>query len=195
MNWSHEIALGKSADFIAARWDAIGTQRQIRTLMANSRFRSEADMTRASWACRSDESVESPGGISPPGAPKTVREPLDSHGSRCSAADERRRTALPCPRTPPVTGWLQVLAEQCSPFGPVPLQNLQPYYEPLRPCAPHRYSGPRSFSRLDCSLHIGTTGSHVPYKSLIRLRAAYMPDAARAASRTTPELVPEARRT
>ena len=29
--------------------------------------------------------VESPGGISPPGAPKTVREPLDSHGSRCSA--------------------------------------------------------------------------------------------------------------
>jgi hypothetical protein len=33
------------------------------------------------WA----ESVESPGGISPPGAPKTVREPLDSHGSRCSA--------------------------------------------------------------------------------------------------------------
>src|SRR6266478_6892757 len=31
------------------------------------------------------EFVESPGGISPPGAPKTVREPLDSHGSRCSA--------------------------------------------------------------------------------------------------------------
>jgi CO/xanthine dehydrogenase Mo-binding subunit len=29
--------------------------------------------------------VESPGGISPPGAPRTVREPLDSHGSRCSA--------------------------------------------------------------------------------------------------------------
>src|SRR6516225_8876606 len=30
--------------------------------------------------------VESPGGVSPPGAPRTVREPLDSHGSRCSAA-------------------------------------------------------------------------------------------------------------
>src|SRR6516165_2314552 len=29
--------------------------------------------------------VESPGGISPPGAPRSVREPLDSHGSRCSA--------------------------------------------------------------------------------------------------------------
>ena len=29
--------------------------------------------------------VELPGGISPPGAPRSVREPLDSHGSRCSA--------------------------------------------------------------------------------------------------------------
>ena len=27
------------------------------------------------------------GGISPPPAPKTVREPLDSHGFRCSASD------------------------------------------------------------------------------------------------------------
>src|ERR1700741_2049414 len=35
----------------------------------------------------SDVTVESPGGISPPGAPRTVREPLDSHGSRCSAFD------------------------------------------------------------------------------------------------------------
>ena len=30
---------------------------------------------------------ESPGGISPPGAPRTVLEPLGSHGSRCSAVD------------------------------------------------------------------------------------------------------------
>jgi hypothetical protein len=29
--------------------------------------------------------VESPGGIAPPGAPRTVRDPLESHGSRCSA--------------------------------------------------------------------------------------------------------------
>src|SRR5271157_3350988 len=33
-----------------------------------------------------DEFVESPGGISPPGAPRSMHEPLDSHGSRCSAA-------------------------------------------------------------------------------------------------------------
>ena len=36
-----------------------------------------------------DERDESPGGISPPGAPKTVREPLDSHGSRCSTVGKR----------------------------------------------------------------------------------------------------------
>ena len=36
--------------------------------------------------------------------------------------------------------------------------------------------------RLDVSLGIGATGSHVPYKSLVELRAAYMPDAARAVS-------------
>src|SRR6516225_5822376 len=29
--------------------------------------------------------VESPGGIAPPGAPRTVHDPLESHGSRCSA--------------------------------------------------------------------------------------------------------------
>src|SRR5216684_7791340 len=82
------------------------------------------------------------------------------------------------------------MAEQRGPFGPVPLQNPRPYYGPLRPCAPHRYSGPYGFCRLGVSLYIGATGSHVPYKSLIRLRAAYMPDAARAVFRTAPELVP-----
>ena len=33
------------------------------------------------------EKGESRGGISPPRAPKTVREPLDLHGFRCSASD------------------------------------------------------------------------------------------------------------
>jgi len=36
-----------------------------------------------------------------------------------------------------------------------------------------------------------STGSHVPYKSLVELRAAYMPDAARAGFRVPPELIPE----
>ncbi len=128
---------------------------------------------------------ESPGGISLPGAPRTVREPLDSHGSRCSAGEMHQRLCLSL-GAPPVTGWLQAWAEQRGPFGPVPLQDLHPYYEPLRPCAPHRYSDPCGFSRLDHSLGIGTTGSHVPYKSLVQLRAACMPDAARAAFRKPP---------
>jgi hypothetical protein len=78
--------------------------------------------------------------------------------------------------------WRAALAEQRGSFSPAPLQGLHPYYEPLRPCAPHRYSHPRGFSRWDFSLGIGTTGSHVPYKSLVELRAAYMPDDAWAVS-------------
>ena len=39
--------------------------------------------------CVRSASDKSPGGISPPGAPKTVREPLDSHGSRCSTVGKR----------------------------------------------------------------------------------------------------------
>src|ERR1019366_10596756 len=126
---------------------------------------------------------------SPPRAPRTVHEPLDSHGSRCSAV-AISRTALPCPRAPPVTGWPGGVAEQRSSFGPAPLQSLRPYYELLRPCAPHRYSDPRGFGRLDFSLGIGATGSHVPYKSLVELHAAYMPDAARAVFRTAPRTRP-----
>src|SRR5439155_12266520 len=44
--------------------------------------------------------------------------------------------------------WPVASAEQRSPFGPAPLQSLRPYYGPLRPCAPHRYSRPRGFGRL-----------------------------------------------
>ena len=78
--------------------------------------------------------------------------------------------------------WPVASVEQRSPFGPAPLQSLRPYYEPLRPCAPHRYSRPRGFSRLRLLPLHRSTGSHVPYKSLVELRAASMPDAAWAVS-------------
>src|ERR1700730_2516716 len=97
-------------------------------------------------------------------------------------------------RALPVTGWLWVAAEQCSPFDPAPLQNFPLYYELLRPCAPHRYSDPCGSSRSDVSLYIGSSCSHVPYKSLIRSRNTYLPDPTRADSITAPELSPEARR-
>ena len=38
---------------------------------------------------------ESPGGVSPPGAPRTVRETLASHGSRCSAVAIQRLCLVP----------------------------------------------------------------------------------------------------
>src|SRR6266404_7762683 len=130
-----------------------------------------------------DANVESPGGLSPPGAPRTVREPLDSYGSRCSAVAIERlcfvHGLLPLPDG---FSWPVASAEQRSPFGPAPLQSLRPYYGLLRPWTPHRYSDPRGLSRLrSLPLH-RRTGSHVPYKSLVELRAAYMPDAARAVS-------------
>jgi hypothetical protein len=43
---------------------------------------------------------------------------------------------------------------------------------------------------LDFSLSIGATGSHVPHRSLIQSHAAFMPDAAWAAIRPSPRLVP-----
>jgi hypothetical protein len=42
----------------------------------------------------------------------------------------------------PLAGCARSEAERRRPFGPVPLQDLQPYYERLRPCAPHRYARP-----------------------------------------------------
>jgi hypothetical protein len=45
-------------------------------------------------------------------------------------------------------------------------------------------------SRLDRSLRIGATGSHVPHKSPVQSHAAFMPDAVWAAIRTPPRLVP-----
>ena len=50
-----------------------------------------------------------------------------------------------------------------------------------------------SASRLSActfSLSIATTGSHVPYKSLIHVGAAYIPDAVRTENRASSELVP-----
>src|ERR1700722_19791560 len=45
---------------------------------------------RSTFAAGTALHVESPGGLSPPGAPRSVREPLDSYGSRCSAVSHGR---------------------------------------------------------------------------------------------------------
>jgi hypothetical protein len=95
--------------------------------------------------------VESPGGISRPGAPRSVREPLHSHGSRCSAVGTRGQQLYLVHGLlllPVGFSWPVASVEQCSPFAPAPLQDLHHYYGLLRPCAPHRYSRPRGFGRL-----------------------------------------------
>ena len=45
-------------------------------------------------------------------------------------------------------------------------------------------------TRLDFSLRIGATGSHVPRKGQMQIHAAFMPDAARTAIRTPSGLLP-----
>src|SRR5229473_1337713 len=80
-----------------------------------------------------------------------------------------------------------------DPVGPSPtamtcplcstgITPLRRYYEAVRPSPAHRYFQPRGWSRLCFFPWHRRPGSHVPYKSQIELRAAYMPDAAWAVS-------------
>ena len=65
---------------------------------------------------------------------------------------------------------------------------LRHYYRVVRPSPAHRYFRPRGWSRLRLFPWHRRPGSHVPYKSQIELRAAYMPDAAWAVSVHPPSL-------
>src|SRR6202030_811492 len=56
------------------------------------------------------------------------------------------------------------------------------HYGAVRPSPAHRYFRPRGWSRLRLFPWHRRSGSHVPYKSVVELRAVYMPDAARAVS-------------
>jgi hypothetical protein len=66
----------------------------------------------------------------------------------------------------------------CS-TGITPLHH---YYGAVRPSPAHWYFRPRGWSRLRLFPWHRRPGSHVPYQSLIELRAASMPDAAWAVS-------------
>jgi hypothetical protein len=63
-----------------------------------------------------------------------------------------------------------------------PLQGLRRYYEAVRPSPALRYFRPHGWSRLRLFPCHRRPGSHVPYRSLVELRAAYTPDAARSVS-------------
>jgi len=83
----------------------------------------------------------------------------------------------------PIIGWPNSKARWSNTFTPSSLQRLQRYYELVRPPAPHRYSHSHGSSTLSFSLRIGTTGSHVPHKSLDQVHATSMPDAVQAVNR------------
>jgi hypothetical protein len=71
--------------------------------------------------------------------------------------------------------------------------SVQPHYRTFVPTTSHSAPVLRIgtlvlavLAAWDFSPGIGTTGSHVPYKSLVELRAAYMPDATQAELRVPP---------
>jgi hypothetical protein len=68
------------------------------------------------------------------------------------------------------------------PLGSTGITPLHRYYEAVRPSPAYRYFRPRGWSRLRLFPWHRRPGSHVPYKSPVELRAAYMPDAAWAVS-------------
>src|SRR5580693_3718031 len=88
----------------------------------------------------------------------------------------------------PITlGFLPLPVDPISKTMTHPLRStgitpLQHYYEAVRPSPAHRYFRPRGWSRLRLFPWHRRPGSHVPYKSPVELRAAYMPDAAWAVS-------------
>jgi hypothetical protein len=68
------------------------------------------------------------------------------------------------------------------PLRSMGITPLHHYYEAVRPSPAHRYFQPHGWSRLCFFPWHRRSGSHVPYRSLVELRAAYTPDAARSVS-------------
>ena len=131
------------------------------------------------------------GGISPPRYHRSVREPLDSHGS-CQ----------------PFSKNLTVLVDAESNSAPPSCLVDHHFRELAHPLRSSPITGPStlilddpplclalalSFSwglHLNFSLNIEATGSHVPRESLDRSHAIFMPEAAQAVSRYPPEVIP-----
>ena len=116
--------------------------------------------------------------------PESLTEPdliLSHHPARAIArrlppSAERSGSSRFDPVGPSSTAMTRPL---CS-TGITPLRR---YYGAVRPSPAHRYFRPRGWRRLCLFPWHRRPGSHVPYKSLIELRAAYTPDAARSGDR------------
>ena len=91
-------------------------------------------------------------------------------------------------RAPPGLTQLAQLNGDDPPLRFTGITPLHRYYRAVRPSPAHRYFQPRGCSRSRFFPWHRRPGSHVPYKSQIELRAAYMPDAAWAVSVHPPSL-------
>jgi hypothetical protein len=115
--------------------------------------------------------------------PQALTEP-DMTVSRHPALIIPSQLSDPC-----LTVWLLPLLVDQKVKLDDPTPSLHPHYGTsslLRigpPLCPASVLSPSWVLHLDFSLHIGTTDSQVPYKSLNQIRAAYMPDATQAVNR------------
>ena len=115
--------------------------------------------------------------------PEPLTEPdliLSHHPARAIA----RR--LPPSAEPSGSSWFDPVGPRSTamthPLRSTGITPLHHYYRAVRPSPAHRYFRPRGWSRLRLFPWHRRPGSHVPYKSQIEFRAAYMPDAAWAVS-------------
>jgi hypothetical protein len=75
-----------------------------------------------------------------------------------------------------------------QPLGSAPFRWLLRYSGLLRPLPPLLYFRPRGVSACDFSIRIGGEGSHVPYQSLCKVHAAFMPVTIGSVIRLLPDL-------
>ena len=127
-----------------------------------------------------------PGEFHPEPLTDSGLDTLASSGSchRTKAAAFRRNFGL-LPGYNPVGPSSTAMTRPLRSTGITPLHH---YYGAVRPSPAHRYFRPRGWSHLRLFPWHRRPGSHVPHKSQIELRAAYMPDAAWAVSVHPPSL-------
>ena len=127
-------------------------------------------------------------GTSPLRSLRYGREPLGSSGSHHPAVGFIH-TALPSSQVPPIkwltfeSGWI------IHPLRSIPITGTSTLLRVGPPLCPASVLSPSWVLHLNFSLIIGTTGSHVPHKSLDQVRATFMPDAAQAVNQVSPTLI------
>ena len=99
------------------------------------------------------QAAGSGGGISPPAAHRTVRKPLDLHGSSQPLPRHLAMTVdAESDRSSRLPGWRPPSLSWVIRFAPRSLQALRHYYRMIRPRHAHRYFPPSCFALIRFSL-------------------------------------------